>query len=78
VLLLPKCYVGKAQVYAELANIQNRISILAIEDFLTQNIIEISTERQEDFFSTLRSIVDEYNERLQQVETDMSLKIELS
>jgi hypothetical protein len=78
VLLLPKRYVDKAGVYAEIAGIQNRLSILAIEDFMAQNIIEMSTQQQRDFFSTLKAIVEEYNRRLEKVETDLSLKIDLS
>ncbi len=78
VLLVPKRYVEKAKVYAEIAGIQNRATILAIEDFITQNIIEMSTQQQQDFFSTLKAIIDEYNRRLEEVETDMSLKIDLS
>jgi len=78
VLLLPRKYVARASVFAELAGIQGRISVLSIEDFLTQNIIELSTEEEQDFFSVLRSIIEEYNRRLEEVETDMSLKIELA
>jgi len=78
ILLVPKRYAEKANVYAEIAGIQDRVSILAIEDFITQNIIEMSTHQQQDFFSTLKAIIDEYNRRLEDVETDMSLKIELS
>jgi hypothetical protein len=78
ILLVPKRYAEKAHVYAEIADIQDRVSILAIEDFITQNIIEMSTQQQQDFFSTLKAIIDEYNRRLEEVETDMSLKIELS
>jgi hypothetical protein len=78
ILLVPKRYAEKANVYAEIAGIQDRVSILAIEDFITQNIIELSTHQQQDFFSTLKAIIDEYNRRLEEVETDMSLKIELS
>lgn len=78
VLLVPQRQVQKAKFYAEIAGIQGRVSILAIEDFITQNIIEISTQQQQDFFSTLKAIVDEYNYRLERAETDMSLKIELS
>jgi hypothetical protein len=78
VLLLPKRNVEKANVYAEIAGIQGRISILALEDFISQNIIEMSTQQQRDFFSTLKAIVDEYNRRLEEAETDMSLKIDLS
>ncbi len=78
VLLVPKRYTEKANFHAEVAGIQDRVSILAIDDFITQNIIEMSTNQQQDFFSTLKAIIDEYNRRLEEVETDMSLKIELS
>ena len=78
ILLVPKRYAEKASLYAEIVGIQDRVSILAIEDFITQNIIEMSTNQRQDFFSTLKAIVDEYNRRLEEVETDMSLKIELS
>jgi hypothetical protein len=78
VLLLPKRHIVKANAYAEIAGIQNRVSIIAIEDFITQNVIEMSTHQQQDFFSTLKAIIDEYNRRLEAVETDMSLKIQLS
>lgn len=77
VLLVPKRYIEKATIYADIAGIGDRVSVLSIEDFITQNVIEMSTQQQQDFFSTLRAIVDEYNRRLEQVETDMSLKIEL-
>ncbi len=77
VLLVPKRYTEKANVYAEIAGIQDRVSILPIEDFITQNIIEMSTNQQQDFFSTLKAIIDEYNRRLEEAETDMSLRIEI-
>ena len=78
VLLVPKRHVTKAQVYAEIAGISDRVSVMSIEDFITQNIIEIATQENEEFFVTLKRIIDEYNRRLAEVETDMSLKIELS
>lgn len=78
VLLLPKRFVEKAWVYAEVAGIQDRISVLGIEDFITQNIIEMSTQGRQDFFATLKAIIEEYNRRLEEVETDMSLRIEIS
>lgn len=78
VLLVPRRFLENARVRADVAGIQHRASILAIEDFITQNIIEMSTNEQQDFFCTLKAIIDEYNRRLEEVETDMSLKIELS
>jgi hypothetical protein len=77
VLLVPRRHISRAQVRAEMEGISERVSILAIEDFITQNIIELSTERNEDFFTTLQAIIEEYNRRLEQVETDMSLRIEI-
>lgn len=78
VLLVPRRHLEKARTRADVIGILPRVSILAIEDFITQNIIEMSTGQQQDFFSTLKAIIDEYNRRLELVETDMSLKIELS
>lgn len=78
VLLVPRQLLVRASVHAENAGIQNRLSLLALEDFITQNIIELSTAGQADFFATLKTIVDEYNRRLEEVETDLSLKIEIS
>ncbi len=78
VLLVPGRHLAKARTYAEISGIVERSSVLAIEDFVAQNIIEMSTEKKQDFFSVLKAIIDEYNKRLEQVETDMSLRIELS
>jgi hypothetical protein len=77
VLLVPRRFLENARVRADVAGIQHGVSVLAIEDFIAQNIIEMSTSQQTDFFSTLKAIIDEYNRRLEQVETDMSLKIEV-
>jgi hypothetical protein len=77
VLLVPRKHMANARLRADDEGIGERTSILAIEDFITQNIIELSTERHEDFFKTLQAIINEYNKRLEEVETDMSLKIEI-
>lgn len=77
VLLVPRQQIANARLRADYEGIGERTSILAIEDFITQNVIELSTERGEDFFKTLQGIISEYNRRLEEVETDMSLKIEI-
>jgi hypothetical protein len=77
VLLVPKRFLEKTTWHAESAGIADRVTILSIEDFITQNVIEMSTELGKDFFGVLEQIVNEYNTRLEEVETDMSLKIEL-
>jgi hypothetical protein len=78
VLLVPRQFVLRAAVHAENAGIHDRVSILALEDFIAQNIIELSTGQNADFFAVFKLIVDEYNRRLEETETDMSLRIELS
>jgi hypothetical protein len=77
VLVVPYHKVEKARTIAELEGIENELTILALEDFIAQNVIEISVQRQTDFLTTLSDIIEEYNRRIQEAETDASLKIEL-
>jgi len=53
------------------------LTIISIEDFVALNIIEQATEEDKDFFSVLQDIVHIYNRRLAEVETDLSLQIEV-
>ena len=76
-LLVPRDQVDKTRHLAEDQDIATRVTVLAIEDFIALNIIEMSRGEQEAFVSTLKSIIDTYNRRLEEVETDMSLKIEI-
>ncbi|MCL5670109.1 MAG: DUF4928 family protein [Acidobacteria bacterium] len=77
ILVVPRARVDKARNLAEEVGIDKELTILALEEFIAHNVIEISVERQTDFLSTMRDIVDEYNRRVAEVETDMSLKIEI-
>jgi hypothetical protein len=77
VLVVPRDKAEKARTLAEVEGIENELTILALEDFIAHNVIEISVERQTDFLSTLKDIIEEYNERIQEAETDASLKIEV-
>jgi hypothetical protein len=77
VLLVRMKYRERAQWRAENEGIADSISILGIEHFLAQNIVALSTDRHQDNFMTLQSIIEEYNRRLEAVEADMSLKIEV-
>ena len=77
VLVVPKEKEAHARSIAEFEGIGNRITILALEDFIGENVIEISIENQRDFFATLREIIEEYNRRVEEAETDMALKIDL-
>ncbi|MGA3323570.1 MAG: DUF4928 family protein [Terriglobia bacterium] len=77
VLVVPREKEGHARALAEDEGIGSRITILTLEDFIAGNVIEISTEKQTDFFATLKDIVEEYNRRIEEAETDMALKIDL-
>lgn len=77
VLLVPRDAVTKAVHVAEDVGLDKRITIVGIEDFVALNIVEMSEGKDADFVSTLSEIVAAYNRRLDEVETDMSLKIEI-
>jgi len=77
VLLVPRTAVSKAVHVAEADELDKRITIVAIEDFIALNIVEMSEGNDAEFVQTLKNIVIVYNRRLGEVETDMSLKIEI-
>ena len=78
ILLVPRDVTYKAHAIAEDEGIDAQVIVIAIEDFLALNIIEMSTGDGVKFFQVLHEIVDIYNRRLAEVETDLSLQIEIS
>lgn len=77
VLLVPREQETKAKVLAQDEGIDKELTIISIEDFVALNIIELATEENKDFFSVLQEIVQIYNKRLAEVETDLSLQIQV-
>lgn len=77
ILLVPRAQEAKAIALAEVEGVEAQISIVSIEDFVALNIIEMGTGEKVDFFHILQSIVEIYNRRLLEVETDLSLQIEI-
>lgn len=77
ILLIPREQENKARVLAQDEGVERELIIISIEDFIALNIIELATEENKDFFSVLREIVEIYNKRLSEVETDLSLQIEV-
>jgi hypothetical protein len=77
ILLIPQEEEYKALALAEDEGVGSQISIISIEDFLALNIIELSTGEGVDFFHVLQEIVAIYNKRLEGVETDLSLQIDV-
>jgi hypothetical protein len=77
VLVVPGSVVQRAEVLASLQNVEKEVTIISLEDFVTINIQEIADKQSKDRFEVLKDIIDAYNRRLQEVETDQSLQIEL-
>lgn len=77
ILLIPREQENKAQILAQDEGIDKELTIVSIEDFVALNIIELATEESKDFFGVLKEIVEIYNKRLSEVETDLSLQIEV-
>jgi len=77
VLLVPQDQEYKAVALADDEGIGAQVSIISIEGFLALNIIELSTGEGVDFFHVLQDIVAIYNRRLREVETDLSLQIDV-
>ena len=67
----------KATALAEDEGVDSEMSVISIEAFVAMNIIELATEANTDFFALLQEIVQLYNDRLAEVETDLSLQIEI-
>lgn len=76
VLLVPAAKVADARFYARDEGIQQSVTVLSLEDFIAQNIIEMSSETNKEFLETLKAIINEYNRRIED-ESDPSLTIDL-
>lgn len=76
ILLVPRSEEEKARFYANDGGVEKELTVIAIEDFVAINIIEMATVEGKDFFAILKEIVRIYNDRLAEVETDLSLKID--
>ena len=77
ILLIPSEQETRAKVLAQDEGIDMELTIISIEDFVALNIIELATDENKNFFSILKEIVQIYNRRLKEVETDFSMQIEV-
>lgn len=77
VLLVPAEQENKARILSQDEGIDTQLSLISIEAFMALNIIELATEENKDFFGVLKEIVEIYNKRLAEVETDLSLQIQV-
>lgn len=77
ILLVPNEQENRARVLAQEEGIEKQMDIISIEGFIACNIIELAMQETKDFFTVLQEIVQIYNKRLAEVETDVSLQIEV-
>jgi hypothetical protein len=77
VLLVPERVKARADFLAEHLGMKDRVTILAIEDFFSINILKMSGRQNREYIDTLKRIVDEYNRRIEEAETDQSLQIDI-
>lgn len=75
-LLVPDRALAGSRQISEL-EMNNRVSVESIESFISQNIEELSEFSSEQVARNIKSLISEYNERLSEVETDLSLQIEV-
>lgn len=76
-LLVSQEKVYVARVLVEEEGLEDFVSIFSLEDFIALNIIEMTAAEGKDFFILMKEIVQTYKRRLEEVETDLSLRIEL-
>ncbi|RJP19340.1 MAG: DUF4928 domain-containing protein [Candidatus Omnitrophota bacterium] len=77
ILLIPSEQEYKAKALSQDEGIEKELTIISIEAFLALNIIELAIEENKEFFGVLQDIIKIYNRRLEEVETDLSLRIEV-
>lgn len=77
VVIVPRKRVPAAQSQAEMAGLEGRIEVLSIEGFVGLNIEEMATFKATEVRSGLRRLLETYNERVKEIETDPSLMIEI-
>ena len=67
--------IPQAESQAEDANIAERVEIFDVEQFLAGNIYELGRFGREGRVKTTRAIIERYNELVDTLETDPSLRI---
>ena len=77
ILLVPEKQLPLARLLAENLNLQERIGVQPIETFVGQNVEEISEFGQQSLAREFRRLLEKYNNRVAEIETDRSLLIDI-
>lgn len=76
-ILVPDNRAAGARQMAENLRLANRVEVVSIEAFVGQNIQELAGFSQQKFEDDLRHLLEIYNERVRESETDLSLLIDI-
>lgn len=76
-LIVDQKNLKKALVYLEEAQIREKVAVESIESFVGQNLSEIAEFSETRCAATWMSLLEKYNTRVSEVETDASLQIEI-
>jgi hypothetical protein len=77
VLIVPAEQVVRMKSFAEYENLEKRIMVFGLEDFVAVNAMHVANNRQLPLDTVFRHLLHLYNERVSEAETDMALKIEI-
>lgn len=75
VLIVPDDMVSRALEILKNGGLENQVEVFALVMFLTQNILEMADAAGIDHAEMLERVLYIYNERIQETETDQSLRI---
>lgn len=76
-LVVPASQVEKARAYAEDKKILGKVAIVAIETFVGQNIDEMGEFQRSKVRPQMAAVLNEYNRRVAEAETDQSIQIRI-
>lgn len=75
-LLIPEDRMGTADLAKDIdSNYRAKVNVYSVEQFISQNIDELSLFQKEISLSNLKELLDTYNNLIEQYENDSSLKI---
>lgn len=77
VVVVPEARVAGAAQLADLAGLDDRVEVLSIESFVGLNVEEMASFRTSIVRGGLRALLNTYNERIRQIETNPSLQVDI-
>ena len=77
IVIVPESRVVAAQQLASIAGIDGKVDVLSLELFVGLNVEEMAWFASKDIRTGLRVLLEEYNERVRSIESNLSLQIEI-